>query len=97
MEQLQLTIPLLEKELKNLSGEKKSVDDVIENAKDLYGGWGKLSHQEKREVIEAITNSIVFDGQSLTFKLKNITPPQTANPLSKLSTNGQTNGRDYSK
>lgn len=95
MEQLRLTIPMLERELKDLSGEKKSVDDVIENAKDLYSGWNKLSHQERREVVEAITTSIVFDGQNLTFKLKNITPPQSANPLSEMSTNGQTNGRVY--
>ncbi len=90
-EQLQVTIPLLEKEYKDMSTVKNSVDEIIESSKDLYSGWDRLSQEEKREVIEAITNAIVFDGQNLTFKLKHITPPQTANPFSELNTDGQQN------
>lgn len=74
LEQLQVSIPLLDKEIKDMSMAKKSMGKIVTKSKDLYENWNSLSHLEKRDIIEAITNTIIFDGQNLTFKLKQIAP-----------------------
>ncbi|MEM7187850.1 MAG: hypothetical protein AAF466_14475, partial [Bacteroidota bacterium] len=96
-EQLEATIKKIEGELSDISTKKKSTGEIIKNSQSLYSNWFDLTHHEKREVLEAITNKIIFDGQGLTFKLKRISAPRKTRSLSELTTNGQTTDWDYSK
>jgi len=38
---------------------KKSTNEVLELAKNLFEKWNTLSHEQKREVIETITEKII--------------------------------------
>ncbi len=64
LKQLAEEIPQLEGEIDFLKIQRLSSDQILNEAKDLHGRWSELEREEKRHVIEQITNRItVSDGE----------------------------------
>lgn len=85
-EQLEKTIQLQEQRLEEMKLGRSSVSEVITKSKELYSRWNTLEKYEKRQIVEAVTNKVIFDGQSINFKLKQIAPISSPKEL---STDGQ--------
>ncbi len=58
--QLQAQLPQLQGELDFLKIQYLSSDEIITEARDLYGRWPQLTPQEKRHIVEHITERIVI-------------------------------------
>ena len=43
---------------------------VIASAKDLYGRWHVLTHEEKDTIINSITDDIVVGERNITFNIR---------------------------
>ncbi len=86
-EKLNNTLIQLEKELQQLTFTSNNFGKLIEQSKGLYDSWDDLKRPEKRAIIKSMTNSIVFNGEEIVFKLKKLAPL----PLSKLNPNGSHN------
>jgi site-specific DNA recombinase len=84
-EKLKHTLKMLKSELNEMSKVNNSFDSVVHQSKGLYENWFSLSKLEKRTIIETVTNTIIFDGQTLNFKLKQIAPLSAL----ELNSNGQ--------
>ena len=87
-ESLETTIKDLKKELELLEQAKSSFDTIATKSLDFYNNWETLDRGEKRFIVEAITNEIIFDNKSLKFKLKQIAPLSSL----ELIPNGQQRG-----
>lgn len=88
-EKLLITLTKLEKEYNEMITVKNSLGSVIHQSKTLYKNWNTFDRPEKRSIIESITNTIIFDGQTINFKLKQIAPLSSL----ELSQNAQPNGK----
>jgi site-specific DNA recombinase len=73
-EKLQQTLKNLNIELEEMKKVNTSFDTVVHQSKGLYEKWYTLSKLEKRSIIESVTNTIIFNGDTLNFKLKQIAP-----------------------
>lgn len=73
-ENLEVTIKDLKKELELVEQAKSSFDTIATKSLDFYNNWETLDRGEKRFIVETITNEIIFNNKSLTFKLKQIAP-----------------------
>ncbi|HEV3374556.1 MAG TPA: recombinase family protein [Candidatus Acidoferrum sp.] len=69
LKQLEEQIPQLQGEIDFLKIQYLSSDDVLHEAKDLYGRWQRLETDEKRKVIENIAESIVVGKDDVTINL----------------------------
>jgi site-specific DNA recombinase len=87
-ENLETNIKNLKLELEKLEEAKSTFDIMANKSLDFYNNWGKLDRGEKRYVVESITREIIFDGQTLKFKLKQIAPLSSL----ELGKNGQQRG-----
>lgn len=87
-ENLETNIKNLKLELEKLEKAKTTFDIMANKSLDFYKNWDKFDRGEKRYVVESITNEIIFDGQTLNFKLKQIAPLSSL----ELSQNGQHRG-----
>ena len=87
-ENLETNINSLKLELKKLEEAKSSFDIIANKSLDFYNNWQNLDRGEKRYVVESITNEIIFDGQTISFKLKQIAPLSSL----ELGHNGQQRG-----
>lgn len=87
-ENLESNIRNLKLELKKLEEAKSSFDTIANKSLDFYNNWDNLDRGEKRYVVESITNEIIFDGETINFKLKQIAPLSSL----KLGENGQQRG-----
>ena len=67
--QLEKQLPELEAEIDFLKIQYLSSDTVLREAKDLYDRWPKLPFEEKRSIVELITEQIVIGKADITFKL----------------------------
>ena len=85
VKQLKRKIPQLEGEIFALKDQFKSSGYIIEEARSLYENWDKLSKEEKRNIIEIITEKIIVADQEVTINLNYILPPTS----SKLASNAQ--------
>ena len=59
----------LEGELVALTINQNSNEEIVHNARDLYGRWDKLSFEEKRTIIEAITDEVVVGDRDIEIRL----------------------------
>jgi len=89
LKQVESTLEELEMELTVHSVGKKSTEEVITIAKNLYEKWPELGHNEKRSIIETITNKIIIGIDTIDIKLFKLLPDGYHPSLSELETNGQ--------
>ena len=87
-ENLETNIKNLKLELEKLEQAKTTFDIMANKSLDFYNNWDKLDRGEKRYVVESIAREIIFDGQTLNFKLKQIAPLSSL----ELGQNGQQRG-----
>jgi len=72
--QINETIAELEGELISFSSKEESTNLIIEEAKNLYDKWSILAKDQKRNIIEAITDKIIIGNQDITINLYKILP-----------------------
>jgi site-specific DNA recombinase len=76
MRQLEKQMPELQAEIDFLKIQYLSSDTIIQEAKDLYNNWNKLPFEEKRSVVETITERIDIDTESINIALSYLPAPQ---------------------
>lgn len=67
--QLEAELPKLQGEYDALKMAQLSASDVVEEATNLHKAWGQFSAEEKRRIIESITERIVLTGSELEIQL----------------------------
>ena len=67
--QLEADLPRLQAELDALKINQLSSEEVMAEASDLYGRWPKLSFDEKRRIVESITDRIVIGKEDVDISL----------------------------
>lgn len=85
VQHLKLRIPRIEGEIYALKDQFKSSGYIIEEARSLYENWDKLTKQQKRNIIEIITEKIVVSEQEVNITLNYILPKTQS---LKITTNG---------
>jgi site-specific DNA recombinase len=91
LKQIQDQIPELQGEIDFLRIQYLSSDQILNEAKDLYSRWPNLTADEKRKVIENITEKIIIGKEDVTINLCYLpTSP-------KMMTSGQRNFRGSSQ
>jgi len=89
LQQIDAQIQELERDISMSSIAKKSTNEVLELAKNLFEKWNTLSHEQKREVIETITEKIIVGKDDININLYKILPDSQSHPFFELGTNGQ--------
>ncbi len=69
LKQLKDQFPRLEGEIDYLKSRYLSKDEILHEAKDLYSRWPKLDREEKRQIIENITEKITIGQKDITIDL----------------------------
>ncbi len=67
--QIDEQIPLLEGQIDYLKSQHLSKDEVLHEARDLHSRWPKLEREEKRQIIETITEKIIVGQKDITINL----------------------------
>lgn len=73
--QLDKQLPEFEAELDFLKIQALSSDTILEEANDLYKGWSMLEFEQKRLIVETITEKITIGKQDITVALAYLPPP----------------------
>lgn len=73
-EKLSETISNLEQELNQITYSNTNIKDIIKHTYSISESWEGLERFERRNIVESITTSIIFDGEQITFKLKQLPP-----------------------
>ena len=66
---LEDNISRLYTEVQSLEVQVNSSETVISDARDLYTRWQQLPFEDKRTIIECITEQIIVDSKDITFRL----------------------------
>lgn len=74
LQQIQTRIPQLEGEIFALKQNEESSKYVFQEAQNLYGKWENLTKENKREIIESITETITIDKEDIDINLKYLIP-----------------------
>jgi site-specific DNA recombinase len=69
LEKINTGIAVLEGKLAALRVTSDSSEEIILNARDLYGRWESLSHEDKGSVINSITETIVIGERDIAINL----------------------------
>jgi site-specific DNA recombinase len=72
--ELEITIEEIEKEILSFSNCEVSTNLIIDKARNLYEKWDRLHRNQKRNIIETITNKIIVGTQDITINLYKILP-----------------------
>jgi site-specific DNA recombinase len=67
--QLSDQIPVLEGEIAFLRVQAESSETVLEDAKTLYAKWPIMDMDERRSIVERITEAIIVEEQDITIRL----------------------------
>ena len=67
--QLETELPKLQAELDVLKINHLSSDQIVNEARDLYGRWPKFTFDEKRRIVESITQEIVIGKDDVSINL----------------------------
>ena len=87
LKQIDSQIPEIQGEIDFLKIQYISSDQIFNEAKDLYSRWPQLTSEEKRKIIDNITEKIVIGTEDVTINLTYL--PSS----SKLAASGQHNHR----
>ncbi len=68
-QQIQSQLPELQGEIDFLKIQELSSDQILNDAKDLYGRWSALTHEEKRTITETITEKIIIGTNEIQINL----------------------------
>ena len=80
MKQLNDQIPELEAEIDFYKIQYLSSDTVLSGAKDLYNNWALLSFEERRTIVEAITERITIGKSDINISLSYFPSPTPPSP-----------------
>lgn len=80
LRQLDEELPRLQAEVDSLRVALLSTDEVLAEARDLYGRWPKLPFQERRQIVEVITDRILVGDNEITVELAHVIPPPGNHP-----------------
>jgi site-specific DNA recombinase len=69
LKQINGQIPEIQGEIDFLKIQFLSSDQIFNEAKDLYSRWRQLTFEEKRRIIENITEKIHVDKEEVTINL----------------------------
>jgi len=86
--QIENKLPELQAEIDFLKIQFLSSDEILREAKDLYERWESFIPDEKRKIIETLTEKIIVDKNEISFQLQYIPS------LDKMATDEQRNFRD---
>jgi site-specific DNA recombinase len=75
VKQLEEQLPVLEAEVDFLKIEYLSSETVLDGAKDLYNNWGVMAYEEKRGIVELITNFITIGKSDINISLSYLSSP----------------------
>jgi site-specific DNA recombinase len=75
LKQLREQLPHLETEITLLSVHSTSADTVLSEAYNLYTQWPTLSFEERRAIVELITDSITIDQADISITLTHLPAP----------------------
>lgn len=85
LEQLDRYIPELEAEIDFRNIQRLSSATVLQEAKDLYAQWPTFSFEQKRGIVEIITEQIIVDKDEITMTFIYLPPQKTAAAPSSLN------------
>lgn len=74
--QLSEQLPGLEGEVDFLKIQALSSDTILTEANDLYNGWAKLEFEDKRSIVETITEKVTVGKQDITITLAYMPSPE---------------------
>ena len=74
-EQIENLLPELEAEIDFIKIQNISADTALLEARDLYNKWGTMPFDEKRSIIEIITDKITIDNQNINIELSYLPTP----------------------
>lgn len=75
LEQLDNRIPAAQAELDVLRIGQLSEEEILQDARDLYSRWPELSFDEKRRIVETITERIIIGTEEVEINLLYSPPP----------------------
>ncbi len=75
VKQAEEQLPELEAEIDFLKIESLSSETVLSDAKDLYNNWTAMPFEEKRKIVELITNKITVDKADINISLSYLPKP----------------------
>ena len=75
MKQLERQLPELEAEIDFLKIQKINTEVVLSETKDIYSNWERMSFEDKRSIIELITQQIVIHTNDITISLSYLPAP----------------------
>jgi site-specific DNA recombinase len=78
--QLEEELPSLQAELDLMKIHYLSSEEIISEAKDLYSRWPSLSREEKRHIVEAITERITVGKDDIDISLNYLPSSAPSNP-----------------
>jgi site-specific DNA recombinase len=84
--QIDEQLPQLEAEIDFLKIQNASSDTVLQEAKDLYTRWPTLAFEQKRGIVEIITDSITVGTEDISIKLAYMPTPPSRNPVNSAQT-----------
>lgn len=88
IKQIDTKIPEIQGEIDFLKIQYLSSDQIINEAKDLYSRWPELTNEEKRKIIDNITEKIIIGNEDVTINLCYLPPSN------KIAASGQRNLRN---
>jgi site-specific DNA recombinase len=78
--QLEKQLPDLEAEVDFLKIQYLSSDDILQEAKNLYERWPTIPFEEKRNIIEVITENIIIGKSDIDISLSYLPTPHAPHP-----------------
>ena len=75
MKQLERQLPELEAEIDFLKIQKINTEVVLSETKDIYTNWDGMSFEDKRSIVELITQQIIIQTNNITISLSYLPTP----------------------
>ncbi|MBS1617872.1 MAG: hypothetical protein JST76_05115 [Bacteroidetes bacterium] len=69
LQQLNERMPELEAEISFLRVQAESTETVMADAKTLYANWPLMNLEERRSIVERITEAVIIDKEDITIRL----------------------------